>query len=59
MQQNIHKIEEIEADGLKPIKDKKEMTALKGRLAIINPVESQIARELKITEKGVYAVRRK
>ena len=59
MQQNIHKIEEIQADGIVPVKEKKDLSILKGRLAIINPSESQIAKELKITEKGVYAVRRK
>jgi RNA polymerase subunit RPABC4/transcription elongation factor Spt4 len=37
---------------------KEELTPLRGRLYVLKPAESEIAKNLKISEKGVYGVKR-
>ncbi len=50
----VTKIEEL--DGKSLVK-KADMDTLKGRLYILQPADSEIAKHLEITEQGVFAVR--
>lgn len=41
-----------------PVCDKKDTSdSFKGKVEIINPEESEVAKELKINKKGLYAIK--
>ena len=50
----VHKVKEL--DG-KQIATKEETESLRGKIIILNPEESEIAKRLDIKEKGVYGVK--
>jgi len=60
MRQDVYKIEEIEEKGRKAVKGltKEEASGAKGKVVVFNPEESEVAKNLNITEKGVYGIKR-
>jgi len=54
MKAGVKKIEDSEGKNLVT---KEEAEQFKGRIVILNPEESEIAKNLEITETGVFAIR--
>lgn len=47
----------LEVDGSK-VKEKQELPAgLKGKVIVLNPEQSEIAKNLEIQEKGIYSLK--
>lgn len=56
--EKIVKIAEITVEGIDPIKTPKEvLDVLRGKVVIIDPESSEIAKKLEIKERGVYGAR--
>jgi RNA polymerase subunit RPABC4/transcription elongation factor Spt4 len=58
MAEKIVKIGEITVEGIKSIGVSKDtLENLRGKIAILKPEDSEIAKQLGIKEKGVYGAR--
>ena len=55
MLKKVHKI--LELDGSKLAVKTEEVPNLKGKIVIINPEKSEIAKALDIKEKGIYSIK--
>lgn len=55
MVKKVYKI--LEIDGSKPAEKTEEVPNLKGKIIILNPEKSEIAKALEIKEKGIYSIK--